>query len=60
MKKQEAYHKDLQEIERWLLQMSSRMVTPDPSSGGGLEAATQQLARHKVANHNASQKNRTL
>uniref|UniRef100_A0A8C1T930 Spectrin repeat containing, nuclear envelope 1a n=1 Tax=Cyprinus carpio TaxID=7962 RepID=A0A8C1T930_CYPCA len=48
VKKQEAYHKDLQEIERWLLQMSSRMVTPDPSSGGGLEAATQQLARHKV------------
>ncbi|XP_048062412.1 nesprin-1 isoform X1 [Megalobrama amblycephala] len=48
VKKQEAYHKDLQEIERWLLQMSSRMVTPDPSSSGGLEAATQQLARHKA------------
>ncbi|XP_016311636.1 nesprin-1-like isoform X6 [Sinocyclocheilus anshuiensis] len=48
VKKQEAYHKDVQEIERWLLQMSSRMVTPDPSSGGGLEAATQQLARHKA------------
>jgi len=60
VKKQEAYHKDLQEIERWLLQMSSRMVTPDPSSGGGLEATTQQIARHKVANHNALQKNRPL
>ncbi|XP_052391485.1 nesprin-1 isoform X1 [Carassius gibelio] len=48
VKKQEAYHKDVQEIERWLLQMSSRMVTPDPSSDGGLEAATQQLARHKT------------
>uniref|UniRef100_A0A8C1U557 Spectrin repeat containing, nuclear envelope 1a n=1 Tax=Cyprinus carpio TaxID=7962 RepID=A0A8C1U557_CYPCA len=48
VKKQEAYHKDVQEIERWLLQMSSKMVTPDPSSGGGLEAATQQLARHKA------------
>ncbi|TRY57107.1 hypothetical protein DNTS_023982 [Danionella cerebrum] len=48
VKKQEAYHKDLQDIERWLLQMSSRMVTPDPSSGGGLEFATQQLARHKA------------
>ncbi|XP_067272909.1 nesprin-1 isoform X4 [Pseudorasbora parva] len=48
VKKQEAYHKDLQEIERWLLQMSSRMVTPDPSSSGGLEAATQHLARHKA------------
>lgn len=60
MKKQEAYHKDVQEIERWLLQMSTKMVTPDPSSGGGLEAATQQLARHKVINHEASQKSRTL
>ncbi|XP_073712130.1 nesprin-1 isoform X2 [Misgurnus anguillicaudatus] len=48
VKKQEAYHKELQEIERWLLQMSSRMVTPDPSSSGGLEAATQQLATHKA------------
>lgn len=59
MKKQEAYHKELQEIERWLLQMSSRMVTPDPSSSGGLEAATQQLATHKVTNRKALQKNST-
>uniref|UniRef100_A0A8B9L0L9 Spectrin repeat containing, nuclear envelope 1a n=1 Tax=Astyanax mexicanus TaxID=7994 RepID=A0A8B9L0L9_ASTMX len=48
VKKQEAYHTELQEVERWLLQMSSRMVTPDPAPDGGLEAATQQLARHKV------------
>ncbi|XP_062858462.1 nesprin-1 isoform X4 [Trichomycterus rosablanca] len=48
VKKQEAYHTELQEVERWLLQMSSRMVTPDPAPGGGLEAATQQLARHKA------------
>lgn len=48
MKEQEAYHKELQEVERWLLQMSSRMVTPDPSVSRSLEAATQQLARHKV------------
>ncbi|XP_056150129.1 nesprin-1-like [Lampris incognitus] len=48
VKEQEAYHSELQEVERWLLQMSSRMVTPDPSVGGGLEAATQQLARHKA------------
>ncbi|KAF4071108.1 hypothetical protein AMELA_G00281340 [Ameiurus melas] len=48
VKKQEEYHTELQEVERWLLQMSSRMVTPDPTPGGGLEAATQQLARHKA------------
>ncbi|XP_026197444.1 nesprin-1 isoform X3 [Anabas testudineus] len=48
VKEQEAYHKELQEVERWLLQMSSRMVTPDPTVGGSLEAATQQLARHKA------------
>lgn len=51
VREQEAYHSELQEIERWLLQMSSRMVTPDPTAGGNLEAATQQLARHKVTNH---------
>lgn len=50
VKEQEVYHNELQEVERWLLQMSSRMVTPDPTVGGSLEAATQQLARHKVTN----------
>lgn len=50
VKEQEAYHNELQEVERWLLQMSSRMVTPDPSMSSSLEAATQQLARHKVTN----------
>lgn len=54
VKEQEAYHKELQEIERWLLQMSSRMVTPDPTVCGSLESATQQLASHKV-NNNYSQ-----
>ncbi|XP_049914520.1 nesprin-1 [Epinephelus moara] len=48
VKEQEAYHNELQEVERWLLQMSSRMVTPDPTVGRSLEAATQQLARHKA------------
>ncbi|CAL8394133.1 unnamed protein product, partial [Arctogadus glacialis] len=48
VKEQEVYHGELQEVERWLLQMSSRMVTPDPSVGGGLDEATQQLARHKA------------
>ncbi|TSR99415.1 Nesprin-1 [Bagarius yarrelli] len=33
VKKQEVYHTELQEVERWLLQMSSRMVTPDPTPG---------------------------
>lgn len=51
VKKQEEYHGELQEVERWLLQMSSRMVTPDPTPGGGLEAATQLLARHKVMSY---------
>lgn len=51
VKEQEAYHKELQEIERWLLQMSSRMVTPDPTVCGSLESATQQLASHKVNNY---------
>lgn len=48
VKEQEAYHVELQEVERWLLQMSSRMVTPDPNVGSNLDSATQQLARHKV------------
>lgn len=51
VKEQEAYHNELQDVERWLLQMSSRMVTPDPAVGGSLDAATQQLSRHKVTNH---------
>lgn len=51
VKEQEAYHKELQEIERWLLQMSSRMVTPDPTVCGSLDSATQQLASHKVKNN---------
>lgn len=51
VKEQEAYHNELQEVERWLLQMSSRMVTPEPTVGGSLEAATQHLAQHKVTRH---------
>ncbi|XP_076129249.1 nesprin-1 [Alosa pseudoharengus] len=45
---QEGYLRALQEVECWLLQTSSRMVTPDPSKGRSLDLATQQLARHKV------------
>ncbi|XP_061756512.1 nesprin-1-like isoform X2 [Nerophis ophidion] len=48
VKEQEVYHHELQEAERWLLQMSSRMVTPDPSMSRSLEEATKQLARHKA------------
>ncbi|XP_061127011.1 nesprin-1-like isoform X2 [Syngnathus typhle] len=48
VKEQETYHNELQEAERWLLHMSSRMVTPEPSVSRSLEAATQQLARHKA------------
>lgn len=55
VKEQEAYHKELQEIERWLLQMSSRMVTPDPTMCGSLELAAQQLASHKVNNNDQIQ-----
>ncbi|KAG5277590.1 hypothetical protein AALO_G00119370 [Alosa alosa] len=45
---QEGYLRALQEVECWLLQTSSRMVTPDPSKGRSLDLATQQLARHKA------------
>lgn len=55
VKEQEAYHKELQEMERWLLQMSSRMVTPDPTVCGSLESATQQLASHKVSSYYSQQ-----
>ncbi|XP_061667964.1 nesprin-1 isoform X8 [Syngnathoides biaculeatus] len=48
VREQEVYHNQLQDAERWLLQMSSRMVTPDPSVSRSLEAATEQLARHKA------------
>lgn len=51
VKEQEVYHNELQEVERWLLQMSSRMVTPDPTVNRSLETATQQLAKHKVSSH---------
>ena len=49
MREHEDYCSELQEVERWLLQMSSRQVTGDSMQSGSLEAATQQLARHKVS-----------
>ncbi|RXM34940.1 Nesprin-1 [Acipenser ruthenus] len=51
VKEHEAYNSDLQEVERWLLQMSSRLVTSDSMQNSNLEMATQQLARHKAATH---------
>lgn len=48
VKEHENYNTELQEVEKWLLQMSSRLVTSDSLQSGNLEMATQQLARHKV------------
>ncbi|XP_031437144.1 nesprin-1-like [Clupea harengus] len=48
VREQEDYLRELQEVELWLLQTCSSMVTPDPSEGRSLEAATQQLAGHKA------------
>lgn len=48
MKEHEDYNSELQEVEKWLLQMSSRLVTSDSMQTSGMEMATQQLARHKV------------
>lgn len=39
---------ELQEVEKWLLQMSGRLVAPDLMETSSLETITQQLARHKV------------
>lgn len=48
VKQHEGYNNDLQEVEKWLLQMSSRLVTPDLMENSNLEVITQQLANHKV------------
>lgn len=48
VKEHEDYNSKLQEVEKWLLQMSSRLVTSDSMQSDNLETATQQLARHKV------------
>lgn len=44
----EDYNSELQEVEKWLLQMSGRLVAPDLMETSSLETVTQQLARHKV------------
>lgn len=48
VKEHEDYNSELQEVEKGLLQMSSRLVTSDSMQCSNLELATQQLARHKV------------
>ncbi|MED6238399.1 hypothetical protein ATANTOWER_020000, partial [Ataeniobius toweri] len=48
VKEHEDYNSELQEVEKWLLQMSSRLVTSDSMQTGNMEMATQQLARHKA------------
>ncbi|KAK6304736.1 hypothetical protein J4Q44_G00253220 [Coregonus suidteri] len=48
VKEHECYNCDLQEVEKWLLQMSSRLVTSDSMQNCNMETATQQLARHKA------------
>nr|XP_045014662.1 nesprin-1 isoform X2 [Jaculus jaculus] len=44
----EDYNSELQEVEKWLLQMSSRLVAPDLLETSSLETITQQLAHHKA------------
>lgn len=48
VKDHEDYNSELQEVEKWLLQMSGRLVTPDLMETSSLETITQQLAHHKV------------
>lgn len=50
VKEHEDYNSELQEVEKWLLQMSSRLVSSDSMQTSSMEMATQQLARHKVNN----------
>uniref|UniRef100_A0A480VEC9 Nesprin-1 isoform X8 n=1 Tax=Sus scrofa TaxID=9823 RepID=A0A480VEC9_PIG len=44
----EDYNGELQEVEKWLLQMSGRLVAPDLMETSSLETITQQLAHHKA------------
>lgn len=52
VKQHEDYNSVLQEVEKWLLQMSSRLITPELMENSDLEVITQQLASHKVGQHN--------
>lgn len=48
VKEHEDYNSDLQEGEKWLLHMSSRLASPDLMESNSLEIITQQLANQKV------------
>ncbi|KAM5166613.1 nesprin-1 isoform 3-T3 [Callospermophilus lateralis] len=48
VKDHEDYNSELQEVEKWLLQMSGRLVAPDLLETSSLEMITQQLAHHKA------------
>ncbi|NWI93355.1 SYNE1 protein, partial [Pitta sordida] len=48
VKEHEDYNSDLQEGEKWLLHMSTRLVSPDLVESNNLEIITQQLANHKA------------
>lgn len=48
VKEHEDYNSDLQEGEKWLLHMSSRLASPDLMESNNLEIITQQLANQKV------------
>lgn len=48
VKDHEDYNTELQEVEKWLLQMSGRLVAPDLLEMSSLETITQQLAHHKA------------
>ncbi|XP_039707258.1 nesprin-1 isoform X7 [Pteropus medius] len=48
VKDHEDYNSELQEVEKWLLQMSGRLVAPDLMETSNLETITQQLAHHKA------------
>nr|XP_023420318.1 nesprin-1 isoform X2 [Cavia porcellus] len=48
VKDHEDYNSELQEVEKWLLQMSGRLVAPDLLETSSLETITQQLAHHKA------------
>ncbi|KAM6459267.1 nesprin-1-like [Liasis olivaceus] len=48
VRQHEEYNSVLQEVEKWLLQMSSRLITPELMENSDLEIITQQLASHKA------------
>ncbi|XP_063773938.1 nesprin-1 isoform X14 [Pseudophryne corroboree] len=48
VKEHEGYNSELQDVEKWLLQMSSRLVTPDLMESSNLETITQHLANYKA------------